>query len=70
MENFLSTEVLVVVGLYYVLNSLTESLPPPKEMETPLGKFVVRFLNALAGNFRAGLTEKFPRLKKKQGEKQ
>ena len=37
---------------------------------SPLGKFVVRFLNALAGNFRAGLTEKFPRLKKKQGEKQ
>ncbi len=63
---FLSTEVIVVVGLYYLLNALTESLPPPKEMETPLGKFLVKFLNALAGNFRKGLTEKFPKLK---GEK-
>ena len=63
---FLSTEVIVVVGLYYLLNALTESLPPPKEMETPLGKFLVKFLNALAGNFRKGLTEKFPQLKGKK----
>ncbi len=63
MENFLSTEVIVVVGLYYMLNALVESLPDPKEMKTPLGKFLVRFLNALAGNFRKGLTEKFPKLK-------
>ena len=65
MENFLSTEVIVVVGLYYMLNALVESLPDPKEMETPLGKFLVKFLNALAGNFRKGLTEKFPKLKGK-----
>lgn len=66
MENFLSQEVLIVVGVYYMLNALTESLPPPKEIESIWGKFLVRFLNSLAGNFRAGLTEKFPRLKKKQ----
>ena len=65
MENFFSTEVLVVVGLYYLLNALTESLPDPKEMESLWGKFLVRFLNALAGNFRKGLTEKFPQLKGK-----
>ncbi len=62
---FLSTEVMVVVGLYYGLNALTESLPDPKEMESMWGKFLVKFLNALAGNFRKGLTEKFPKLKGK-----
>ncbi len=62
MENFLSTEVLVVVGGYYLLNALVESLPDPKEMESLWGKF----LNALAGNFRKGLTEKFPQLKGKK----
>ena len=66
MENFLSQEVLIVVGLYYMLNALTESLPDPKQIEGVWGKFLVRFLNALAGNFRKGLTEKFPQLKKKQ----
>lgn len=63
---FLSTEVLVVVGLYYLLNALTESLPEPKEIESIWGKFLVKFLNALAGNFRKGLTEKFPHLGKKK----
>ncbi|MCB7129737.1 MAG: hypothetical protein J3T61_09400 [Candidatus Brocadiales bacterium] len=62
---FLSTEVLVVVGAYYLLNALVESLPDPKEMQSVGGKFLVRFLNALAGNFRKGLTEKFPQLKGK-----
>ena len=66
MENFLSTEVLVVVGAYYLLNALTESLPSPKEMESQWAKFLVRFLNSLAGNFRVGLTERFPQLKKKK----
>lgn len=60
---FLSTEVMVVVGAYYGLNALTESLPEPKEIESLWGKFLVKFLNALAGNFRKGLTEKFPKLK-------
>ncbi len=63
MENFLSQEVLIVVGIYYLLNALTESLPDPKEMESMWGKFLVKFLNALAGNFRKGLMEKFPKLK-------
>ena len=63
MENFLSQEVLIVVGVYYLLNALTESLPEPKEMQSLWGKFLVKFLNALAGNFRKGLTEKFPKLK-------
>ena len=63
---FLSTEVMVVVGLYYLLNALVESLPDPKEMEGMRGKFLVKFLNALAGNFRKGLTEKFPQLKGKR----
>jgi len=66
MENFLSTEVMVVVGSYYLLNALVESLPDPKKMESLWGKFLVKFLNALAGNFRKGLTEKFPQLKGKQ----
>lgn len=66
MENFLSTEVMVVVGAYYMLNALVESLPEPKEMESLWGKFLVKFLNALAGNFRKGLTEKFPQLKGKK----
>jgi hypothetical protein len=66
MENFLSTEVMVVVGGYYLLNALVESLPEPKEMESLWGKFLVKFLNALAGNFRKGLTEKFPQLKGKK----
>jgi hypothetical protein len=57
---------LIVVGIYYMLNALTESLPEPKEMQSLWGKFLVKFLNALAGNFRKGLTEKFPQLKKKQ----
>lgn len=65
MENFLSREVLVVVGLYYGLNALVESLPDPKEIGSVWGKFLVKFLNALAGNFRKGLTEKFPKLKGK-----
>ena len=63
---FLSQEVLIVVGVYYLLNALTESLPSPKEMESLWGKFLVKFLNALAGNFRKGLTDKFPQLKGKQ----
>ena len=62
---FLSTEVLVVVGGYYLLNALVESLPDPKEIDGVWGKFLVKFLNALAGNFRKGLTEKFPQLKGK-----
>lgn len=66
MENFFSQEVLIVVGLYYMLNALTESLPEPKEIESLWGKFLVKFLNALAGNFRKGLTEKFPQLKGKK----
>lgn len=66
MENFLSQEVLIVVGVYYLLNALTESLPEPKEMQSLWGKFLVKFLNALAGNFRKGLTEKFPQLKGKK----
>ena len=63
---FLSTEVIVVVGGYYLLNALVESLPDPKEIESLWGKFLVKFLNALAGNFRKGLTEKFPQLKGKK----
>jgi hypothetical protein len=35
-------------------------------MESLWGKFLVKFLNALAGNFRKGLTEKFPQLKGKK----
>lgn len=65
MENFLSREVLIVVGVYYMLNALTESLPEPKELESTWAKFLVRFLNSLAGNFRKGITEKFPKLKGK-----
>ena len=63
MENFLSQEVLIVVGVYYLLNALVESLPEPKEINNPWGKFLVKFANAAAGNFRKGLTEKFPKLK-------
>lgn len=62
----METETLVVIGLYYGLNALVESLPEPKEIEPMWGKVLVKFLNALAGNFRKGLTEKFPRLKGKQ----
>ena len=65
MENFLSNEVLIVVALYYGLNALVESLPEPKEIEPMWGKVLVKFLNAFAGNFRKGLTEKFPKLKGK-----
>ena len=64
MENFLSTEVMVVVGGYYLLNSLAESLPSPKEIENPWGKFLVRFLNALCGNFSTALSKRFPKLKR------
>ena len=63
MENFLSQEVLIVVGVYYLLNALTESLPEPSEMETKWGKFLVKFANAAVGNFRKGITEKYPKLK-------
>ncbi len=62
----METETLVVVGLYYGLNALVEALPEPKEIEPMWGKVLVKFLNALAGNFRKGLTEKFPRLKGKR----
>ena len=61
----METETLVVIGLYYGLNALVESLPDPKEIQPMWGKILVKFLNALAGNFRKGLTEKFPKLKGK-----
>jgi len=64
--DFLSTETFVVVGLYYVLNALVESLPEPKEIGSMWGKVLVKFLNALAGNFRKGITEKYPKLKAKK----
>jgi len=63
--DFLSTETFVVVGVYYVLNALVESLPEPKEIESMWGKVLVKFLNSLAGNFRKGITEKYPSFKKK-----
>ena len=63
---FLSTETIVVVGAYYVLNALVESLPDPKEIQPMWGKILVKFLNSLAGNFRKGITEKYPSFKKKR----
>ncbi|KKN21154.1 hypothetical protein LCGC14_0928340 [marine sediment metagenome] len=61
----METETMVVIGLYYGLNALVESLPEPKEIEPMWGKVLVKFLNALAGNFRKGITEKYPKLKGK-----
>jgi len=61
----METETLVVMGVFYFLNALTESLPEPKEIQPMWGKVLVKFLNALAGNFRKGITEKYPKLKGK-----